>query len=144
MIKRLIDHEETNVSEELNNLPSRIKKILIIDDEENMCNLLKLFFLHDYGENKVAVFTSTSGLGGLKLSEKLIPQLVILDVGLKDMNGYDLYRRLKNNEKLQSKYILMSGQFFDPAFKIKILQKPINAEVLRSLIKTNLGLESKK
>jgi len=70
-----------------------MKKILLIDDEADLLNLLKeRLEFHGYE----AVYLN-SGKGAVKfiLDEK--PDLILLDIMLPDKNGYDICLELKNN-----------------------------------------------
>lgn len=70
---------------------SRQEKILVIEDDESMAKLLRtLFELAGY---KVRV--ETSGATGLTDVAEHTPDLVILDVKLPDMNGYEVCRKLR-------------------------------------------------
>jgi PAS domain S-box-containing protein len=52
------------------------------------------------------VLEAVSGNAALRLAESAIPELVILDVNLPDINGYEVCRRLKENPRTQSIPIL--------------------------------------
>ncbi|MFA5393194.1 MAG: sigma-54 dependent transcriptional regulator [Candidatus Ratteibacteria bacterium] len=66
-----------------------MKKILIIDDEKNVCEALRMLLKDDY---KTSV--ASNGREGLKLLEE-DPQLVILDVIMPDMNGLEVLQKIR-------------------------------------------------
>ena len=67
------------------------EKILIIEDEEETLEYLKLGLELE----KYHVLTSTTGAGGLALVKKELPNLVILDLGLPDIDGIDICKEIK-------------------------------------------------
>ena len=74
------------------------KTILLIEDEENLVELLK-FRLE---ANGYSVETASDGEDGLKKINKLKPDLVILDVMMPKMHGYDVCRLSKENAQTKT------------------------------------------
>lgn len=72
-----------------------INKILIIDDEEPIVRLLKTI-LTVYGYECDASLSSEEGWS--KIQEEL-PDLVVLDIAMPGMDGYEVCRLMKANEK---------------------------------------------
>ncbi|MDD5475948.1 MAG: response regulator [Syntrophales bacterium] len=68
-----------------------VKKLLIIDDEPDLCRVLKknLEALGDF-----EVFTATDGTDGLKLAKKERPDLILLDIIMPDMSGTEVAEEL--------------------------------------------------
>jgi CheY-like chemotaxis protein len=60
------------------------KKILLIDDEEDFCFFVKIN-LEKTG--KYEVLTTSSGEAGLIMASKELPDLILLDIIMPDMNG---------------------------------------------------------
>ncbi|AFS79148.1 signal transduction response regulator [Gottschalkia acidurici 9a] len=71
-------------------------KILIIEDEESICDILS-YSLRKEGYFVKCVF---NGRDGLKLIENFSPNLVILDLMLPDMSGFDICRKITVNYKI--------------------------------------------
>ncbi|HQF44744.1 MAG TPA: response regulator transcription factor [Anaerolineaceae bacterium] len=66
--------------------------ILLVDDEASIVSLLRLYL-----EREGFVVASTGdGLTALELAEKLEPSLVVLDVMLPEMDGFEVCRRLRS------------------------------------------------
>lgn len=78
-------------------------KLLIIDDEENLVELLK-FRLEANGYH---VDTASDGEQGLKKIKELKPDLVILDVMMPKVHGYDVCRISKENKETKNISIIM-------------------------------------
>lgn len=68
------------------------KKILIIDDEEDFCSLLKLN-IDEITEYEALV--ATSGEAGLDLIQTEKPDLVLLDIMMPGMDGMETLERIK-------------------------------------------------
>jgi len=69
-----------------------IKSILVIDDEEDICRLLKNFL-----DKKYEVNTVTTGRGGINFVKNNKPDMVLLDLKLKDMEGLSVLSRIKQS-----------------------------------------------
>lgn len=68
--------------------------ILIVEDEEDVLDLLKISFELD--GNKVLI--ATDGEMGYALATKHKPDIMIIDIKLPKINGYDLCRMLREEE----------------------------------------------
>jgi len=68
-----------------------MERILIIEDEEKLLKSLEDFFQTQGYE----VVTAATGGEGIKLAEDISPAVVILDIMLPDISGYDVCRRIK-------------------------------------------------
>ncbi len=85
-----------------------MKKILIIDDEDDFAQMLKEY-LEGTGRYKVAV--ENDGRNGLAAAQKIKPDLILLDIMLPDMGGFDICKTLKSREKCSTiPVIIVSGQ----------------------------------
>jgi len=125
------------------------RKILIIDDNEaNLFSLRKI--LERLG---LVIHTASSGFEGLELSEKNHYSLVLLDIQMPKMDGFETLKRMRDIAK--NKFvpvILISAIFTEDQYKIKGIQtgavdfipKPVNPEILRAKIKVLLELEEHK
>ncbi|MCW8931141.1 MAG: diguanylate cyclase [Gammaproteobacteria bacterium] len=72
------------------------QKILIVDDSSENIELLFLMLQDEYD-----VIFSTSGSKALQLAEKAEPDLILLDIIMPEMDGYDVISQLKQNSKTQ-------------------------------------------
>ncbi len=70
--------------------------ILVIDDESDLVELLK-YNLAKEGYN---VEFSFNGFDGIKVAEVVKPDIIILDLMLPDINGYEVCKRIKQNADL--------------------------------------------
>lgn len=115
------------------------KKILIIDDEESFIEPVK-FFLEKQGFSVVSV---TDGLGGLQAAREEIPDLILLDLMLPGMNGYQVCRLLKFDSKYKEiPIIIISAKDTDEEKSLGkesgsdlYMTKPVNFDGLVEKIK---------
>ena len=82
---------------------SEAKKILIVDDEQDIVETLK-FMLEAEGYE---CFCAYDGENGLNLAKEIIPDLMILDVMMPKINGYKISRLLKYDTKYKDIPIIM-------------------------------------
>lgn len=80
-------------------------KVLIVDDNEDAARGLEAM-LHMQGCHVATAYTAKSTLEKLDNFE---PEVFILDIGLPDMNGYDLLQELKNIYNREALYIALTG-----------------------------------
>jgi CheY-like chemotaxis protein len=75
---------------------SKPRTILLVDDEPMWLDAMRLI-LKDEGYRAITV---TSGEEALLKLEKRTPDLIMTDVRMPVMNGFDLYQRIRENPKL--------------------------------------------
>jgi DNA-binding response OmpR family regulator len=80
-----------------------MSKILIIDDEEDLVMLLK-DSLEGKGHN---IFTANNGTEGIEKSKEQ-PELIILDIMMPDMDGYEVCRNIR--DRVQCPIIFLSAK----------------------------------
>jgi len=88
-----------------------MKKILLVDDNKDIREVLKKKLVL----NKYAVMTADSGQEALIICKTSTPDLVILDIAMPYMDGYETCRLLKENNKTSNIPILfLTGKELDP------------------------------
>jgi DNA-binding response OmpR family regulator len=110
------------------------KRILVVDDNVQAVDMLKMI-LEDYG---YGVITAHVGELGLKKAKEEKPDLVVLDVMLPGIDGFQVCERLKSDPDTQGIPIIMltgkdKGEDFDKAMEKKAdwyIVKPYNIEHL--------------
>jgi len=121
-----------------------MEKILIIDDDESMRDTLKLFL----ADSDYEIFLAESGTQGINIMEQDHPDIVISDVMMPEINGFDILMKSKKLD--QNINVIMLTAFDDMESTIKAIQlgaydylsKPIEQERLKIIIKR--ALASKK
>lgn len=84
-------------------------KILIADDTKNICELLKLYLEKESFVTAVAY----NGVQALKLYEEFDPDLVLLDVMMPEMDGWQVCRTIRKNSNVPIIMITAKGETFD-------------------------------
>ena len=72
-----------------------MKKILVVDDEIDVCDFVKQFF----EERSFRVYTALSGMEALRILRRDKPDLIILDIRMKEMDGIETLRRIRQIDK---------------------------------------------
>ena len=112
--------------------------ILVVDDEPVIRDsIAEILRLHGY-----QVLTASNGIEGLEAISQNIPELIISDIIMPEMNGYQFYQRVRSNsEWLWVPFIFLSakGEDEDVRFGKELgaedyLKKPIDAEDLLAAV----------
>jgi DNA-binding response OmpR family regulator len=83
------------------------RKILIVDDEPNI--VMSLDFL--MRKNKYEVFIARNGKEAIEIAEKEIPNIMLLDIMMPEVDGFEVCEHLKNNPKTKGiKIIFLSAK----------------------------------
>ncbi len=80
------------------NVPNRKKRILLIDDEPFLTSILRMNL---EATDEYEVREENNALNALEVIKDFIPDLVILDVMMPDLDGADILFRLKNDQRLK-------------------------------------------
>ena len=90
------------------------RKVLVIDDEEIVLDTCeKLLKLDGY-----VVLRSGDGIKGIQIAETEKPDLVLLDIRLKDINGYEVIGRLRSGRETRDIPILVITGYEEEAQKV--------------------------
>ncbi len=117
------------------------KHILIVDDNAILLRSLKTLLQQDY-----RVTLAKTGEGAIKAINRDVPDIVILDFDMPDMNGYEVLKHIREDENTKNlKVIFLTGvsdrkniaevMKFDPS---GYLLKPVNHKTLFAAIETTL------
>jgi len=125
-----------------------MKKVLIVDDNMTNRELLKAIFAQKTDE-KYDIIEADSGISALEIIKKNPPQIILLDVQMPEMNGYEVCQKLKADEEFKSIPILFITALTDTKEKVKGLQlgagdyitKPINPEETLARVSTHLAIK---
>ena len=80
------------------------KTILIVDDDETINNLLKNLLLKKFPESRVI-----QAFDGFEAGRKLVetsPVIIILDIDLPGIDGYQLCRRIKEDKEMSNPWVI--------------------------------------
>lgn len=110
-----------------------MKKILIIEDDdiirENISDALNLY--------NYQIYTAINGKDGLQLAIKMSPDLILCDIKIPLLNGYEVLEALKNDENTQ----LIPFIFISAKSNQEDIQKGMNLGAVDYIIKPFLLLD---
>ena len=121
------------------------KKLLLVDDEDENLELLKAFLKDEY-----TLFSSKNGPSALTFAMHQKPDLILLDIMMPGMDGYEVCRRLKADEQTKDIpviFITTKRKIEDEIDGLKIgaadyIAKPLILSVVKERVKTHLALQS--
>lgn len=121
-------------------------KILIVDD--NPANLgVVADYLETYNFN---IFTALDGQDALKIVKKLVPDLILLDVMMPGIDGFEVCRRLKANPSTQAIPVVFMTALTSEDDKVKgfeagavdYVTKPVQQREVMARVITHLQIQS--
>jgi len=118
-------------------------KILAVDDEPGNLQIIRLILKENYD-----LAFSTSGREGLHAAYKHQPDLLLLDVMMPDLNGYDLCQTLKadpRTRRIPIIFVTAMGDVEDEKKGLELgavdyITKPISPPILKARVSTHLAL----
>ena len=123
-----------------------MKTVLIVDDNIKNLDLFK-DFVESWGYETV---TAQQGRDAISLAERYLPDIILLDVMLPGMSGYEVCRELKENTKTQHIPVVMITVLNDIADRIhgykigadQFLVKPVDYNELHAILDSLFGKKS--
>jgi CheY-like chemotaxis protein len=111
-------------------------KVLIIEDNEQNMYMLS-FLLESYG---YVVLKAFSGQEGITSAKKEMPDIILLDIQLPEMDGYTVAKKLREDEQILKTPIIAVTSYAMPGDKEKVLaagatgyiEKPIDPDTFVS------------
>ena len=104
-------------------------KILVVDDETNICELLKLYIEKEDCQAIIA----NDGKEALRLFETEHPDFVILDIMLPEMDGWGVCREIRKSSQCPILFLTAKGEVFDKVLGLELgaddyVTKPFEAK----------------
>lgn len=114
-------------------------KILVVDDDLNICELLRLY-IEKEGFN---VVTANDGMEALKLFEKENPELIMLDIMLPGLDGWQVCREVRKTSQCPIIMLTAKGEVFDKVLGLELgaddyVVKPFEAKEVVARIRAVL------
>lgn len=126
--------------------PEPIKQtIFVIDDTPTNIKLVETILAKDY-----LVKSASNGKQALEMIVEKLPDLILLDIMMPEMDGYELCRILKSSNRTRDIPIIFLTAITDPVKEaeglalgaVDYITKPISLPVLKARVKTQLELMS--
>ncbi|GLK88493.1 putative bifunctional diguanylate cyclase/phosphodiesterase [Pseudomonas turukhanskensis] len=117
--------------------------VLIVDDQPSNIKILREA-IRDFGE----VYFATSGKAALELAQRCLPDVVLLDIEMQDMDGYAVCAKLKADPALKDAAVIFVTSHTGVEFELQalahgavdFLHKPLNVPVARARIRSHVQL----
>ena len=123
-------------------------KILAVDDIRDNLTVLKAVIEDTFP--KAAVYTALNGKDGIALASTLDPDVILLDIIMPGMDGFEVCRRIKQNEQLRHiPVVFLTALKTSAESRIKALEagadgflsKPVDREELIAEIRTMVKIK---
>ena len=92
------------------------QKILIVDDDENIAELISLYLEKECFETHIA----PDGAAALSLFHSLSPDLVLLDLMLPHVDGYQVCREIRKSAQTPVIMLSAKGEVFDKVLGLEL------------------------
>jgi len=122
-------------------------QILIVDDIKENIDVLNGILKDEY-----KLKAATRGAIALKIAEKFKPDLILLDVMMPEMDGYEVCQKLKSNpitRNIPVIFVTAKDDDVDEAKGFEVgavdyISKPVNPMIVKSRVKTQLALSNQR
>lgn len=124
------------------------KKLAYIEDEAEMIDLVRLIL----GRRGYTVLGATGGREGLDLVRRELPDLVLLDLMMPDMDGWDVYHQIKSDKSTRDIPVIVitaKAQNIDKILGLRIakvedyISKPFSPQELLERVEVVLAKQNK-
>lgn len=92
------------------------EKILIVDDDANICELLRLYLEKDGFSTEVV----NNGLDAVTTFTETNPDLVLLDIMLPGLDGWQICREIRKNSQTPIIMLTAKGEIFDKVLGLEL------------------------
>jgi len=113
-----------------------MNKILVVDDDQNICDLLTLYL----EKEGYTVVCANDGLEALEVYRDENPDLIILDIMLPGMDGKDVCKQIKRKDDVPILMLSAKAETFDKVLCLELgaddyVVKPFEAKELVARVK---------
>jgi len=126
---------------------SSLKQVVCIEDDPEMIELIRLIL----SRRGAQVHGASGGVAGLQMVKELRPDLILLDLMMPDMDGWEVFQQIKADETLRSIPVIVvtaKAQSIDKALGLHIakvedyIAKPFSPQELIESVEKILGNKS--
>ncbi len=115
------------------------KKILIVDDDQNIAELISLYLTKEFFECEIA----EDGETALEKYEEFHPNLILLDIMLPGIDGYDVCREIRKKDATPIIMLSAKGEVFDKVLGLELgaddyIIKPFDTKEMVARVKAVL------
>ena len=115
------------------------QKILIVDDDNNIAELISLYMTKECFETKIV----NDGEAALEVVEEFSPNLILLDLMLPGIDGYQVCREIRAKNSVPIIMLSAKGEVFDKVLGLELgaddyMEKPFDTKELVARVKAVL------
>lgn len=115
------------------------QKILIVDDDKNIAELVSLYLTKECFDTKIA----NDGEAALLAAKSYMPDLILLDIMLPGIDGYEVLRELRKFSSLPVILLSAKGETFDKVLGLELgaddyIMKPFDSKEMVARVKAVL------
>ena len=115
------------------------QKILIVDDDENIANLISLYLTKECYETRI----EHDGQSALDAFKEYAPNLILLDIMLPGLDGYEVCREIRRESKVPIIMLSAKTEVFDKVLGLELgaddyIIKPFDSKELDARVKAVL------
>lgn len=115
------------------------QKILIVDDDNNIAELVSLYLTKECFETMIV----NDGESALEVVEAFAPNLILLDLMLPGMDGYQVCREIRSKNQIPIIMLSAKGEVFDKVLGLELgaddyIEKPFDTKELVARVKAVL------
>ncbi|MCR5675338.1 MAG: response regulator transcription factor [Lachnospiraceae bacterium] len=115
------------------------QKILIVDDDQNIAELISLYLEKECFETQIV----GDGESAIRTAKTFAPDLILLDIMLPGMDGYQVCREIRTREKTPIIMLSAKGEVFDKVLGLELgaddyMEKPFDSKELVARVKAVL------
>lgn len=116
-----------------------MSRVLVVDDEQNICELLKIYLVKD----GYTVETAGDGEEAVQKFASFGPDLILLDIMLPKKDGWQVCREIRQNSNVPIIMLSAKGETFDKVLGLELgaddyVTKPFDAKEVMARVKTVL------
>lgn len=109
------------------------KSILIVDDEEDLRGVLEQKFI----DEGFVVYTAKNGKEALDVALKQKPDMIVLDIVMPEMNGFEMLSALQKDEWGKDVPVI----FLTNSSSLETISKAVEFSSAEYIVKTDIGLD---
>ena len=92
------------------------QKVLVVDDDENICELIRLYLENEGFDVKIA----NDGLKAIEIFKSTTPDLVVLDIMLPGADGWQVCREIRKISQIPIIMLSAKGETFDKVLGLEL------------------------
>jgi CheY-like chemotaxis protein len=117
-------------------LNQKQKTFLVVEDNEGVIELYRRYLT----DQPISIISSTGSLDGLRMANELLPDLILLDVMMQGLDGWEFLQRIKLNPRTNYIPVIICSVFNEPELAKSLgaagfLPKPVTQQNLFTLLR---------